>query len=678
MRLALVTTLVLGCSVLAQDPPVPPGGFPILHDADVPITYSDGYRTLCDVRYPAVLAPNDGWPCLVVVHGGGGSRNTPWVRQEAEAMAHEGYLTLTYDTGGEGATQHLNTPFERSDAQRVTDLAEILHLVDARLGTLFDLDRIAVKGHSGGGKHALWAAAYSERMLIHPGLVSTMPRIRAVHVDAQVLNQVEDLVPGGEFVQADWAVRAYRSEGPASPAVAMVLALDYMNLRTYFEASPTANLLPLLQTTNVPLLLSNAFDDHAHFVDVNTNAIGTLPANLPIRYLQATGGHGTPDNELEAQLRADMLHRWCDRFLKFERNGIDREPLAEVAVIPGEAREYLDPSSSWLHRRSGVWPIAPSLRLYLREGGRLDPIPPSGVETSPTIVHRVVPGYDVEGFLQDGANPARVLPNMPHVSARFDIDGWPDAIELLGRPTVELDVLTTASNAQLSAALYDVPPSGTPRFITNGVTALRNVAPGRQRLRIELGDVGYVLSAGHTLQLRLENLHLYRQPGNDRFGVVPDFDDVDLTVVIDPSFAPHVDLPLQPVGVSLRPRYQDVSAMGGWSHGIEVHGEATCAGLPYLVLLGLRGSVPEFPFLGTNLPLRIDALTLLALELVNTPAFQGFTGVLDANGNATATVTCPAAFAASTLGMRFTAAALVLEPGNVFSVTPPVEWTIVR
>lgn len=98
------TIVLLASSALAQDPPAPPGGFPITLIKDIPITYSDGYRTALDIRFPRVAAPRTGWPVALIVHGGGGSRKKSWVMNSCELMAKAGYVSLAYDTSGHGST----------------------------------------------------------------------------------------------------------------------------------------------------------------------------------------------------------------------------------------------------------------------------------------------------------------------------------------------------------------------------------------------------------------------------------------------------------------------------------------------------------------------------------------------------------------------------------------------
>ena len=655
--LPFTTLLALTSAAPAQTPP--PGGFAITEVLDQPVVYSDGYQSLLDLRHPDVTTPPPGgFPLLLVVHGGSTSRKVGWAQSLARLGARMGYVTAAYDTGNNGATLTLNPPGTRQDEERLTDMAEILALTENTLGQMVDSSRIAIFGKSGGGKHALWGAAFSGQPLLVPGSVTDMPVISAVHTDIQVLDRISDTILNGNLFKADRVKNVFAAEGLTGPTAQMILARDYAGWQAAMQAEPM-ELMPRLQTSSVPMAVSYSYDDSKHFVNVNADALQTLPLTTPTRYLQLTGGHGSADNVHHAVMREDFTLRWCDRWLKGVLNDVSTEAFADVAVLPSAPADYVDPQTEWRHRQVATWPTmaATAQRVYLRTAGQLTTSAPATPEPGPTVAHRVATGYDLVSFIQEYGNPAVVAASIPLVTETFDTPATQTPQELLGRAVVELEVTTTGQDCQLQAALLDVSPNGAARFVTSGVAALRNAPAGRHHLRIELGDVGYVLQPGHALRLSLENVNLRRQPGHWHYYAVPDFEDVDITVMIDPTFAPYVDLPLQAAQPSLLPRMQRASVAAGVNHALTIQGESSRAFGNYHVLMGFSGAAPGAAWGALTLPLEIDPFTYAGVSLTNTAVLQQFAGTLDAAGSATAVVALPPVLAAAVIGQRFTFAA---------------------
>ena len=401
-----------------------------------------------------------------------------------------------------------------------------------------------------------------------------------------------------------------------------------------------------------------------------------LKSGVPRRYVQLTGGHGSANNNNAGALRRDFTLRWFDRFLRGEKNDVDKEPLAEVAVLPNETSVYNSANSQWKHRRSNQWPIVGTRRLFLRSGGRLMATAPTGTETGPKLQHRIKPGYTLLTYASvDEGEPSKVLKSIPLQSVVFQTQPFSGPQELLGRTIVEFEVFSTPANYQLSAALFDVPPKGNPRFITNGVAAKRKVAKGRHRLRIELGDVGYILRKGHRLALAVENLNLRRHPNNANFFATPDFENGDFTIAIDTKFPPRVLLPLNPAGPSLLPRISRVSAAGGFTQPFRIAGETSRSGNVYQLFFSASGNTPgvKNPI---RAPLNVDQLTMVGLSIVNTPLCKNFAGTLDASGNATATLQLPAYLAYVLIGHRLTFCAGGITKNNQFFATNHSELIV--
>lgn len=85
-----------------------------------------------------------------------------------------------------------------------------------------------------------------------------------------------------------------------------------------------------------------------------------------------------------------------------------------------------------------------------------------------------------------------------------------------------------------------------------------------------------------------------------------------------------------------------ISGTVGGVHTMELDAGGTFANQIYLVLCGGAGSRPGFTFGGSQIDLNIDPVwTSLSFNSLNTAPWAGTFGLLDANGRATATFTCP-------------------------------------
>ena len=96
-------------------------------------------------------------------------------------------------------------------------------------------------------------------------------------------------------------------------------------------------------------------------------------------------------------------------------------------------------------------------------------------------------------------------------SLTFDTEPLGARIEILGAPTVELDLAVDESNALLAVRLNDVQPDGTSTLVTYGLLNLSHrdgheqpeaLEPGTfYRVRIQLNDIAHAFPAGHRIRI---------------------------------------------------------------------------------------------------------------------------------------------------------------------------------
>ena len=176
---------------------------------EVSFSASDGVRLHGTIVAPGVA--RGPLPGLVLVHGGGAATRD-WHRQEAEAFARAGIVTLIYDKRTDGYSL-----FDRSYAQLADDVLTAHALIQAHEDV--DPTRVGLWGVSEGGWVAPLAASSSERVafLVTVGANGVPPaqqeawakanRLRRVGVSGSLLRSytitaVRTLADAGVFPEA--------------------------------------------------------------------------------------------------------------------------------------------------------------------------------------------------------------------------------------------------------------------------------------------------------------------------------------------------------------------------------------------------------------------------------------------------------------------------------------------
>lgn len=637
-----------------------------MQDLDRIVIWADGYKTRVDISYPAAPAPLTGWPGVAVIHGFGGDRKSASTRECALELAKRGYMTFAYDFRGQGDTLLLNAPPHDDSTTRLTlDSADIFLIVKSYYPAALDQTRLGMTGISWGGRQATNAAAMSGRALPPGGLVGTFPNMRAVVTQIAALDRVEDYVSGGWILNSECTKSL--SNNPASALWQAALNMRQDIVRNLLSGDPMFNIFPLLQQSNVPLLAMMAADDDEHLPYVTLDRLANLAPGTPRKGILTTGGHGSPENTVERRWIQDQTARWFDNFMKGTPSGILAEPHIETACAPVEPLPYRLPGSEWKHRFSSSWPPATtSTPMFLRGNGTLSAVAPPAVEPSATFPHRVLAGYDLAGFVADGVgrNVPAVMAKVPMLSHSFTGAPLTDDLELFGRPHFSTLVQSFQGDLQLSVALLALDAQLVERYLCGGSGAVRLVNPGIHQLSFDLRDVATVVPKGSRLVVRIENLDRHRPPGEDRIVQVPLLFNFDASVLIDPVSNPRLMLPIADPQIGLTPRLRDDAAADGIAHQMTLDGGTSAAGVTYGLLLSGSGFAPGLPFApGVTLPLNPDPFTNFAAGLVNTPAFPGWFGVLDAQGRASASLLLPAPIANQVRGLRLTTSGLAIRNG---------------
>ncbi|MCA8969032.1 MAG: alpha/beta fold hydrolase [Planctomycetes bacterium] len=634
------TCTVLARSVLAQH--VQAGH--VVVEADQAIVYSDNFRTTARVSYPGDPPPLSGWPLIVLVPGLGSSHVS--FAPEADAMADEGYLVVTYDVRGQASTKALN-PGRGSRLWTLDewiDLAEIIEWASERWPDTVDKSRIGVVGDSQGGIHAWAAAAYSGKLLPNnPRRTRAFPTISAVVPRIMAPQTIDVLVPDGTSFHellgswlADPKEEIIRFDATWRQTVEGYFDRDDpAGLRNWLRADPGRDFVQELATSTVPVLSVMSWLDEFLTPDRAIAALGTLPPTTPRRLLVSTGFHSTPLNTYQFILRQRMAMRWFETYLQRRHVGPDGGPPVITAAIPGDPVQYSLVQSIWRLREDSEYPAKDTevLRLDLDAALKLRTANEDVFVGRRRITNVVNGSYDWRDFARDRTKLATVATALP--VDKLEFVGAPLAVdlELAGDGTVTLPLTPTHADFQVGIRLFAQLPNGSRQLIATGGRAFQNASLATADYRIAFGCSTAVVAAGAQLVLEISN-QVFQRPGDtDRFRLQPSFSafafDIDFPVFRKTC----LELPIRAMPrVDLGTGIFDMEIDKPLPAEMFLQTSNARGGLPYLILLSL--SEPSYSPIpgGRGFWFTRDAFTDFAFQFVTSPIFAGFVGVTDAFG----------------------------------------------
>jgi putative CocE/NonD family hydrolase len=210
--------------------------------------------------------------------------------------------------------------------------------------------------------------------------------------------------------------------------------------------------------------------------------------------------------------------RWWDHWLKGRDTGIMAEPMMRVWLQDSV------PPQPYYAQRPGRWVAEPSwpsphieTRTYALNPGALDGEP--GAETQLDIASPQSTGAasgDWCGFAVpgDASLDQRIDDGGSLV---FDSTPLPEPLEILGAPTVTLDLASDRPDAFVAVRLCDVAPDGTAARVSYGLLNLTHrsghaapeaLEPGRRyTVSLDLDDAAHAFPAGHRLRIALSNAY---------------------------------------------------------------------------------------------------------------------------------------------------------------------------
>ncbi|MFD6971517.1 CocE/NonD family hydrolase [Streptomyces sp. NPDC059979] len=444
---------------------------------------SGGITLKGNVFTPAGAQSGRTYP-LIVLPTSWGMPQIEYIAQ-AKKLADSGYVVVSYTSRGfwlSGGQIEVAGPPDIADVSAVIDWA-LAH-------TPADADRIGLGGVSYGAGITLLASAHD-------------PRVKAVVAMSGWADLIESIYSGRtQHLQAAGLLGAagYLTGRPG-PELQSLLG-DFLGSRLDREQQmiewgrkrSAAEQVDRINANGAAIMLGNAWGDtifppnqYAKFYERLTG-----PKRLEFR----PGDHATAEGTGLLGLPNDTwtnAHRWFDRYLKGERNGIDTEAPVQIKSRSNNGYEgYAD----WKSVGSGG-----TEKLALSDSEHVFANIDSGANGGIVLLSSVL-----DQFVK--APPAASIPLLPRAfAAVWQSERYDAARRIRGTVELHTTVTPTKGDGTFVAYLYDVGPLGIGKLVSNAPYTFHGKTPGQAfGVDLELFSTAYDVPAGHRLALVVDTV----------------------------------------------------------------------------------------------------------------------------------------------------------------------------
>ncbi|MFT7723858.1 MAG: CocE/NonD family hydrolase [Roseateles sp.] len=502
------------------------------------VTRPDGVRLAANVFLPAGASSGAGtarYPAVIFITSWASADFFEYLGQQ-QRLARDGYIAVAYTTRGfwdsEGSI----------GVAGPGDLADVSGVLDWTLAqTPADPARVGAAGISYGAGLSLLALGREPRLRTAVALSGW-----ATLLDQMYGNQVPNptwmniLQLSGQLTgRLDPIVAEYNAaiQNPDTPAakIAEIAAWGW-------QRSP-ASAVAAINQRGAPVFIGKNWQDDMFSPNSSLALFGQL--TVPKKLMLQPGIHASaelPGALLDVDNAIwDQAHRWFDRWLKGQANGIENEP--QVSLQP-KFQAYRETLSTWpapelrsldyqiTPRGARRWDlsclcwrgVAGQLQAGQRSTSGRDSIG-NALDTSATTGPIPVLSPLAESVGLPVVNQMATV--LPAFGIRYEGPLLRQALKLRGAPALRLSAVPSQQRGMLVAYLYDVDVAGFGTLITHGARAVHAATPGQsQDFGFDMVATGYDVPAGHRLVLVFDTQDsLYGPPvrAGERFDMALDF-----------------------------------------------------------------------------------------------------------------------------------------------------------
>lgn len=476
---------------------------------EIRIPMPDGEWLAADLYLPENPTDSDRFPVIL--------EYLPYRKDEGRThrfpfysyFVNRGYMIARVDIRGTGRSTGKLVDGEYSD-QELADGETIIEWLSRQP---FSSGSIAMLGISWGGFNALQLAMRRPPALktiislmstddIYQDDVHFMDGI--LHIDAYEIGQdLANALPGAPDFKIDEAY--FKNRFDTEPWL-----LKYKRHQTDGPFWDRASLNTDYRKIDIPVFIVGGwYDGYRDFIPRMLEN-----ADVPVKAMLGPWNHTWPNTaypEPAIEWR-DIAVRWLDYWMKGIENGISQEPAltyyqrgyhrpgTELDSIPG----------SW--RTSAAWPVTDTQIFYLQDNNNLLDEPDTFEHT---LHYSPSAGVEAGGSVMWWGDWAPDQGKADLAALVYETEKLEDSIQIMGFPTVNLNVSATAPAANWIVKLSDVAPDGAVTLITgsgfNGTHRRSSEHPEPLQpdsiysMNIEMHTTSWTFQKGHRIRLAIIN-----------------------------------------------------------------------------------------------------------------------------------------------------------------------------
>jgi putative CocE/NonD family hydrolase len=495
------------------------------------ITSFDGTKLAANLFLPKRSSSDQKFPAIVMIASWAAPGRVEYIGQQ-QKLAQDGYVVASYTARGfylSGGQVDVAAP------EDVRDVSSVLDWLQANAP--IDINNVAASGISYGAGLSLIALGQDPRFKTAVALsgwatlADQLYTAGSPNLTWATILGLAGSVTGRPAPEVNQNIQALLDPNSSAATIAGITA--------WAKPRSPSSYVAAINQRNAPVFLSKNFQDDMFTPNSSLAMFAALTG--PKKILLNAGIHASA--ELTGALLGapnypyDQAHRWFNRWLKGEQNGIDTEPKVSMQIKFTDRRETL---SNW------PAPELNNLTYYLGPRGpvRFDLSCFCGKGDKGTIsasLNQTTDADLIQNFFDTTATSGLIpilstlgeTVNIPVINSlltvslaagvRYEAPALSATQKIRGIPKLNLRVTPSQARAQVVAYLYDVDAIGTGILITHGATTLHWAVPGQTiDFPIELSATAYDVPAGHHIGVVLDTADsLYASPVNpgERFGV---------------------------------------------------------------------------------------------------------------------------------------------------------------